>query len=317
MPIIDADPADLRDALLRLRTRYLDLEEPRRWYSALVCSILVRRGDLPEWTDWLVEPPRGSDIQLTPAVDDVIDTLFGVPARAVLRPVEGGAIDTLGKPNRIVVDPLRQPGHATDVEALCVVADKRRLDVPLSDPAWVWNDPDTGAPVNYGETQPEIKHSGDYGSQQGIFCFLPADQLFELEAEADDVLSTPRPQCPHWAIRDLPRRSKADDAGPPPSQPTASCGLSLKQCASKGGGTAGPGGPRALIPDVEGSSRKLLAPGSFDRILEDANPNGVPLPSASDMALVLDYLHKGHGKALDANRLNELILPQHSAVLFD
>ena len=318
MPIIDAAPGDLREALLRLRERYLSLEEPRRWYSALVCSVLVKRGDLPEWTDWLVAPPRGSDVRLTPAVDDVVDTLFGVSTQAVLRPVRGGAVEVLGRPGRIIVDPLRQSGHAIAVDSLCVVADGRRLDVPLDDPAWLWNKPGTAEPMDYGATQPEMKHSGDYGSQQGIFCYLPADQLFALgPEEAEEMLSAPRQQCPHWDVRLLSRRPSSDDAGPPPTQRTPSCGLSLRQCASKGGGTVGPGGPRALIPDIDESSRKLLAPGSFDRILKDANPNGVELPSAHDMALVLDYFHKGHGRALDANRLNHLIRPQHSTVLFE
>lgn len=319
MAVVDASPLDLRKALLSLRTRYTGLEEPRRWYSALVCAVLVKDGQLPEWTDWMLEPPLGADITITPAVDSVIDRLFGTRTGAVFRNVPDGVVPFLGGPQRVIVDPLRQPGHATTEDTLCVVVDGQRLDVPVADPGWLWNDADAPLPHGgYGDRSPEIKHSGDYGAQQGIRCDLPADQLFELGPDgAEHAMRTPRQQCPHWGMRDVPRRRKATDVGDPPAQLTPVCTMTMKQCASKGNGVPGPGGPRALVPDTEGSERRLLTPGAFDRILEDANPNGAPLPSSTDMALVLDYLSKGHGTALDANRLHRLIAPQHFDVLFE
>lgn len=319
MPIVDASPEDLRVSLLRLRDRYLNLERSRRWYSALVCSVLVRSGRLPEWMDWYLEPPLGAEITMTTAVNEVIETLFGTTTSTVLRTLEGGAVEELGMPERVVVDPLRQPGHATETDSLCVVVNKRRFNVPISDPGWLWNDENAEPTVEgIGGNSPEMKHSNDYGSQQGLMCYLPADELFEAGAEnAEVALTTPRKQCPHWAMRNLPPRSHADQNVPPAAKSTASCGLSMKQCASKEAGTAGPGSPRVLIPDNLDSSRRLLVPGFLDLILDEANPHGAPLPSAADMALVLDYFNKGHGRALDANRLNKLILPRHSTVLFE
>jgi hypothetical protein len=319
MAVVDASPEDLREALLSLRARYLALEEPRRWYSALVCAVLVRDGRLPEWTDWMLEPPAGADIKITPAVDSVIDLLFGARTGAVLRNIPGGVVPHLGDPQRVILDPLRGPGHTVAVDTICVVVDGRRLDVPVADPSWLWNDPDDPLPPEgYGDSDAEMKHSNDYGRQQGLRCDLPADILFELDpAQAEDTMRTPRQQCPHWAMQPAAPRPKATDIDPQPERSTPMCTLTNQQCASKGGGVAGPGGPRALIPVTEGSEHVLLAPGSFERILDDANPNGAPLPSSTDMALVLDYLAKGRGKALDANRLHQLIAPQHFDVLFE
>jgi hypothetical protein len=319
MAIVDASPQDLRDALLSLRDRYLALEEPRRWYSALVCAVLVKAGRLPEWTDWMLEPPPGAPIQMTPAVDAVVNELFGTRTPAVLREIDGGVRHFFHDPQRVIVDPLRQSAHPTEGLSLCVVVDKQRLDVPLTDPSWVWNDAGADLPEGgYGTALPEIKHAGDYGAQQGIRCDLPADRLFTLGPEgAEGTMRTPRQQCGHWAMAEVPRRRKATDVGDPPLQMSPVCTLTMQQCASKGNGVPGPGGPRALVPDTESSERRLMSPGAFDRILEDANPNGAPLPSSSDMALVLDYFAKGHGTALDANRLHQLIAPQHFDVLFE
>ncbi len=319
MPIVDASPEDLKDSLLRLRERYFNLERCRRWYSALVCSVLVRSGQLPEWMDWYLEPPTGAKITMTTAVNEVIDTLFGTPTSTVLRTLEGGAVEALGMPPRVVVDPLRLPGRATEIDSLCVVVNRRRFDIPISDPGWLWNDENVEPSIgNVGGTSSEMKHSNDYGSQQGLMCYLPADELFDAGAEnAEATLNAPRQRCPHWGMRNLTPRTRADQSVPPAAKPTASCGLSMKQCASKEAGTPGPGSPRVLIPDNLRSSRRLLAPGFLDRVLDEANPHGSILPSATDMALVLDYFNKGHGRALDANRLNELILPRHSAVLFE
>jgi hypothetical protein len=319
MAIIDASPQELRDALISLRSRYLEMEEPRRWYSALVCAVLVKLGHLPEWTDWMLEPPQGAIVKMTPAVNQVVDLLFGTPTEAVMRTVPNGVVSYFGNPRRMTVDPLRQSGRVREEETLCVVVDRKRLDVPLSDPSWIWNPEGGFVPAgHYGDALPEIKHSGDYGRQQGILCDFPADQLFALGPElAQQTLSTPRPQCPNLVNANVPRRARASDVGDPPTQVSSVCRLSMQQCASKGAGTSGPGGPRGLIPDSDGSKGRLLAPGAFDRMLDDANPNGVPLPSGSQMALVLDYLHKGRGKALDFNRLHQLVAPEHFALLFE
>ena len=72
-----------------------------------------------------------------------------------------------------------------------------------------------------------------------------------------------------------------------------------------------------MILDIEDSNRRLLAPGAFERMLMHANPSGLPLPSRNAMALVVDYLSKGHGFALDANRLLHLSTPRHLDMLFD
>lgn len=319
MAIIDASPQDLRTALISLRSRYLGLEEPRRWYSALVCAVLVKNGQLPEWIDWMLEPPEGAIIQMTPAVDGVVYRLFGTRTRAVLRDVPGGVLEFFDHPQRVIVDPLRRAARTTGGEALCVVVGGKRLDVPLSDPSWVWNSEEADLPHDgYPDALPQIKHTGDYGTQQGIRCDLPADRLFEMGPEdAEEAMRTPRQQCPHWATKDIRRRRKASDADDPPLRPTPVCTLTMHQCASKGAGVPGPGGPRALVPHTQGSDHLLLTPGAFDRILDDANPNGAPLPSIADMALVLDYFAKGRGTALDSNRLHQLIAPEHSSVLFE
>ncbi len=312
MPIIDADHEELRNALLKLRSAYSQLAEPRRWYSALVCSVLVKSGQLPEWTDWQAPPPAGASIQITPAVDGVIDSLFGTKPDAVLRP---DAITALGNPLRIIVDPLRQPGRSTPETSLCVVVSGYRWDIPVSDPGWLWNQPSPLTGYENGTAQ--IKHSNDYGAQQGILCYLPAQRLFALSpSAASRELATGRPNCQQWGLRILPSRPKSGSVTPPPQKPTPSCGITMKQCASKGAGVKGPGGPRALIPDADNSNSRLLAPGSFERILKDANPNGVPLPSRNAMALAIDYLSKGHGQALNTNRLVKLIAPHHLDILF-
>ena len=294
MLIIDASPTDLRDALLRLRDAYLQLAVPRRWYSALVCSVLVKNGELPEWTDWSVEPPAGSEIRITSAASRVIDNLFGTNPTTVLHQA---AVNALGRPERIIVDPLRQPGQATTDPTLCVVIGNRRWSLPVSDPGWVWNDSDHIS--SYGDSV-EIKHSNDYGAQQGILCHMSAKHFFNLGPDVAPIaISIERRECESRDSEQL------------------TCNISGTQCASKGAGQEGPGGPRAMIPDHEHSNRRLLTPGSFERILKHANPSRSPLPSRNAMALVVDYLSKGHGCALDANRLLELSTPQHLAMLFD
>lgn len=312
MLTFDADHSDLQQALQRLRVDYLGLKERRRWYSALVCGVLVEDGQLPEWTDWSAPPPSGAPIQITPAVDAAIDALFGTDPNTVLHP---SAIAALGNPKRVVIDPLRQAGRRLTKASLCVVANGRRWDIPVSDPGWLWN---AGTPrTNYGASRAQIKHSNDYGAQQGILCYMSAEDLFDLgPTTADSTISTHRHNCQHWGVQTLPGRPSAKHPGAPPQQPTPSCGLNNVQCAAKGAGQKGPGGPRALIPDTLNSAKRLLAPGSFDRILEDANPDNNPLPSRGAMALVVDFYAKGHGYALNANRLLQLISPRHLAMLF-
>ena len=51
--------------------------------------------------------------------------------------------------------------------------------------------------------------------------------------------------------------------------------------------------------------------------ISDANPGGELLPGLADFALVLDYLAKGGGKALDSNRLHALLAPEHSSLLLE
>jgi len=318
MAVIDASPLDLRNSLLSIRERYLALEEPRRWYTALVCAVLVKAKSLPEWTDWQVEPPLGATIEMTPAVAAVIDELFGTPTNAILRSVPGGIVPTMQNPKRVIVDPLRRPGKTIEGDTLCLVVGKERVDVPISDPSWLWNQPDADVPAaGYGASA-EYKPSNDYGQQQGIFCAWPADELFALGADqAAAVMAGPRPACQHHAVESVPGRRKASDVGDPPAQPTHICTLNQQQCAAKQAASGGPGGPRALVPSSAGSKQKLLTPGSFERMVQDANPGGELLPGLADFALVLDYLAKGGGKALDSNRLHALLAPEHSSLLLE
>lgn len=295
MQIINANPTDLRDALLQLRSTYLQLAEPRRWYTALVCSVLVKSGELAEWTDWDVEPPAGSDIKITGAASRVIDTLFGTDPLTALHPA---AVNALGHPKRIIVDPLRQPGQAIADPTFCVVIGNRRWNIPVSDAGWVWNN--SKRISSYGPSSAEIKHSNDYGAQQGILCHMSANYLFDLGPDgAASTISLAR--------RDCEERDKERFV----------CNISGTQCASKGSGQEGPGGPRAMIPAIEDPDKRLLTPGAFERMLMHANPDYLPLPSRNAMALVVDYLSKGHGFALDANRLLQLSTPQHLDMLFD
>jgi hypothetical protein len=318
MAVIDASPVDLRTALLSIRERYLALEEPRRWYTALVCAVLVNAKRLPEWIDWQVEPPAGAAIEMTPAVASVIDDLFGTPTAAILRSVPGGVVPVMQNPARVIVDPLRRPGRTIDGDTLCLVVGRERVDVPLSDPSWLWNEPDAEVPAAGYGTSAEYKPSNDYGQQQGIYCAWPADELFALGADrAAAVMAGPRPACQHHAVENVPGRRKATDVGDPPTQPTPICTLNQQQCAAKQAASGGPGGPRALVPSSSGSKEKLLAPGAFERMIQDANPAGAQLPSISDFALVMDYLNKGGGKALDSNRLYSLLAPEHSSLLLE
>lgn len=52
MSVFDASPQELKEALTRVRTKVFALDEPRRWYSALVLAVMIRDGVLAEWRDW-------------------------------------------------------------------------------------------------------------------------------------------------------------------------------------------------------------------------------------------------------------------------
>lgn len=320
MQVFDASPQELRDALLSVRDRVFALDEPRRWYSALVLAVMVRGGTLAEWRDWRVEPPRGSTVSMTPATMAAIERLFSTPTSTLLRqtPVNG-VVAHMGHPPSVLLDPFRQQGRGqAAVPSLCVVTpERRRYDVPVDDPGWVWNSDAPGTWPAPNDSAPEYKPSGDYQQQQGIFCGWPADQLFAAGADdAQTIMSTPRPQCPNRQHVQKPVRTRRD-AGPPELADQWTCAFNGNQCAMKEAGSPSVGGPRALVPDAEASSRLLLTPGSFDRILDDANASNHPLPHMDDFALIVSHFHRGAGTALDFNRVHELISPDHALVLFE
>jgi len=84
MAVVDISPPELGNLVRSLRTRYGALEEPRRWYTALVCAVLVRADKLPEWSDWQLEPPAGLPVQMTPAGMWAIDQIFGVQTSTIM-----------------------------------------------------------------------------------------------------------------------------------------------------------------------------------------------------------------------------------------
>lgn len=315
MAVVDLTPVELGDLIKSLRARYRTLAEPRRWYTALVCAALVRAQMLPEWSDWQLEPPSGLPIQMTPSAMRAIDEIFGVSAGALMRDIPGGAVSHIGHPKRIIFDPLQRTGN----DVCVVVEGKWGYFIPLTDPSWLWNPETNDLPAD-GYPQPsEYKRANDYGQQQGIACAFPALELFAAGADAASaLLDVPRQQCQYFAIKPKKARARAgvDDA-PVTDQPV--CTLNGNGCASKGAGVVGPGGPRCLIPDHGGANVKtvLLAPGSIDRMLQDANPNGEQLPSGHEFALMMDYLHKGYGSALDANRFRSVLASAHTSVLFE
>ncbi|HQZ36667.1 MAG TPA: hypothetical protein PK020_19715 [Ilumatobacteraceae bacterium] len=232
-----------------------------------------------------------------------------------MRDVTGGALSHIGHPNRIIFDPLQSAGNQ---DCVVVVDNKWGYQVPLSDPSWLWNSDTNDLPEDGYPSAREYKRANDYGQQQGISCAFPADELFVLgEIAATEVLGTPRNQCQYFAIQPKKARTKSGvDFAPVTDQPV--CTLNGINCASKGSGVSGPGGPRCLIPAHGGADVKnvLLAPGSIDRILQDANPNDAQLPSGNDFALMMDYFHKGGGSALNANRFRSVLAPAHTSVLF-
>ncbi len=321
MPVFDADPTELRDALQRVRAAVFALDEPRRWYAALVLAVMVRTGQLEEWRDWRVEPQRGSNISVTPATMACIERLFSTPTAALLRtPQPNGVVQYMRDPATVIVDPLRQLGKGGGAsELLCVVTpDRRRFDVPIDDPGWIWN---ADAPAHWSSPDsaaPEYKPSGDYQQQQGVHCGWPADALFGEGADrAASIMATPRPDCVHRLAVKREVRVKSGATGPPQVADQWVCEFNDRQCAMKEAGSPTVGGPRALVPDAAGSDRLLLTPESFERILDDANASGAALPRIADFALVVSYLGKGSGKALDFNRVHDLIAPEHAVLLLE
>lgn len=321
MPVFDASPQELRDALLNVRGRVFGLDEPRRWSSALVLAVMVRSARLAEWRDWRVEPPRGSVISMTPATMAAIQELFSTPTAALLRPTQvQGIVQHMSHPSTVLVDPFRQQGHGPGaVESLCVVTpERRRFDVPVHDVGWLWNADAPSAWPAPNDSAPEYKPSGDYQQQQGIHCGWPSDQLFAAgHDQAAAVMATPRPNCPHRQTVKRAVRARRDATDPPEVADQWICDFNNRQCAMKEAGSPSVGGPRALVPDTIGSSRLLLTPGSFERILDDANASNAPLPRIEDFALIVSYLRKGSGTALDFNRVHELIAPEHAVLLFE
>src|SRR5579885_615244 len=320
MPVFDVSPSELRDSLLRVRERVLALDEPRRWYSALVLAVMIRAGTLAEWRDWRVEPPRGSSVSMTPATMAAIDRMFSTSAGALLRSTQvNGIAAHMGRAPRVILDPFRQQGRGQGaVESLCLVTpERRRFDVPVTDSGWLWNLEEEGQWPAPDDTAPEYKPSGDYQQQQGIACGWPADQLFgDGTGDPEATMATPRPQCARRQHVQKPARARRD-AGPPELADQWICSFNDNQCAMKEAGSPSVGGPRALVPDEAGSARLLLTPGSFERILDDANASNHPLPRIDDFALLVSYLHRGGGTALDFNRVHELIAPDHAVLLFE
>ena len=319
MPVFDASPGELRDALLNVHEG-VTLDEPRRWYSALVLAVMVRGSALAEWRDWRVEPPRGSTVSMTPATMAAIEKLFSTSASALLRQTQvNGVAAHMGHPERMVLDPFRQ-GQAVKVRlSLCALSlprtavgsttSKTSVHAMERQFSRVW-------PIPNGDA-PEYKPSGDYQQQQGIYCGWPADGLFAAGTdEAEIIMSTPRPQCPSRQHVQKAVRTRRD-AGPPELTEQWTCAFNGNQCAMKGAGSSSVGGPRALVPEGETSSKLLLTPGSFERILDDANAGNHPLPRMDDFALIVSYLYRGSGAALDFNRVHELISPDHTVVLFE
>ena len=321
MRVFDADPQELRDALLNVRANVFSLDEPRRWYTALVLAVMIRSGELAEWRDWRVEPPSGSDVSMTPATMTCIERLFSTPTAALLRQMQvSGIVQHMAHPGTIIVDPFRQQGSGGGgADALCVVTpERRRFDIPVHDPGWKWNaDAAVSWPVP-DDSAPEYKPSGDYQQQQGIHCGWPADALFDAGPDqAAAIMATPRPECPHRMTAQRAVRTRRDASTPPEVADQWICEFNDRQCAMKEAGAPTVGGPRALVPEKTGSSRLLLTPGSFERILDDANASNAPLPRIEDFALIVSYLHKGSGSALDFNRLHDLIAPEHAVLLFE
>jgi hypothetical protein len=161
VPIFDASPEEFREALLGVRARVSALDEPRRWYTALVMAVMVRAGELAEWRDWRVEPPAASEISMTPATMRAIQGLFSTPTSALLRQTQvGGVVQHIGSPAKIIVDPFRQQGHGAGTSAsICVVTpERRRFDIPVDDAGWLWN---ADTPVAWGPPNLTFRTSGE------------------------------------------------------------------------------------------------------------------------------------------------------------
>jgi len=303
-----ATPFELNLALSRLHDAYTGLKRPRRWYTALILAVLVKQNRLREWDAWSVTPPLGYPISMTGAAIDVSAALFGTSPATVLRQNVGGVLEFLGfEIDALIVDPFRQ-SPATPDSGLCVVIRRHdRVIVPFDDPGWIWNDDAAGDWTTTEEERvKEFKISNDFKTQQGVACSWPATDLHNLGASvAEATLNTDRHSCSHWERTVTPQWPQAK----PPF-----CNIDGVQCAAKGAGGIGPGGPRVLIPSA--NQHVLVAPGSFPRMLREANPEGAPLPAAEDIALVTSWFFKRSGAVLDHNRLHDLVAPRHSQILF-
>lgn len=290
--IFQAPPAEVGEAVGRMRERMGALKEPRLYQLAVVLTVLLRRGEATSWDSWDAVPPAtGLPIRKSTYIGTMWD-LFGVAADALLQP-DSLVRSTLQQPSRVLLDVFYHPG-----DELTVVSDRPgpggkqnyAAKLKLDHAAWVWATvAESVAPPRTVEYNPVNTRN----QQNGVWCALPPSMAMSLSpADPSGVYALRRNDCPY-----------RQEAG---RQRT--CALNDEQCGGSGDDEAGARQktkPRLLAPLADGV---LVLPGSVEALVARAQgSDGVPLPQRKDLSLLASWCHRNGKGPFNQSRLMDLL----------
>jgi|GEM_PF-6457991 len=294
LPVLyTAAPAELREAIERIRDRVSDLAESRLYQIAMALTVLTRSGGATGWQSWDTPPPtmavRFGRAQIVGAMWE----LFGTSTDALLHP--GCAVaQQLNNPKRVLLDVLYGAnGPLTLVGNIRVAADSRQdsAKLTLAHGSWIWSPAGTASPsVKLAEYNPV----NSINQQNGIGCALPAPMaVMKSPDDPAAVYAVPRPQCPNWRLV----------AGEEPK-----CAINGAVCGGQGDGAARASTkPRLLAPPAPTSDAYLVLPNTIEALVAQATRGGRQLPAATDLSFLASWCHTNGVGTQDATRITGLL----------
>ncbi len=287
MPVLySATPADLRDAVARIRERVKNLRAPKLYHAAVTATVLARSGQVQEMQNWESVPSASArDVQRVD-VGWAISQLFMAPIDAFLLPNAPARPAMVGV-SHVVLDLLYDAGRSP-LTLVARTGNRLRdaLKLPIGDESWIWNQ--AGGATSPSRTI-EYNPINTWGQQNGVRCGLSVQAALGTGDPAS-AYAVGRINCAHHTIE-------------------GRCDLNNDFCARMDGETSRLiGKPRLFVPfDATGSSRVLL-PGGIRKMVDEATGSGsMPLPRSEDMSLVAGWCAAGGGENLDHSRLASLL----------
>ena len=306
--------ADVRQAIVDIRSRLRGLDKPRWWRAALALGRLRQTQRITEWPDVEWEMPPGSHPERHTYVSAIADVLGGSAARVcALNRAAGAALhQALGQPARVVVDVGADPERANEVQVAAATG-RSTTDVgvwvALNDPALAWTG-GAGQAGNY--VAREYNPTNEFGQQQGLRSAYPLLDLRALgRQEADDLIGQDRRGCGYLVLK------QHSNGGWQPTCSINGAGCSYKSPVPAGREAWGTGGPKVLlerrdrrptgvsapraattpplmVQDVakrDNPNGFVLSPGWPEHLRRAMGPQGGAPPTVADVAALIGWLH--------------------------